>query len=352
MSVPLAIWRILDVAANRAGEGLRVIEDYARFVLNDPRLSRDLKEFRHDLTGILAAIPESGRILARDTPGDVGTTIGLPSEYDRQTPLDVVRAAFKRVEESLRSLEEYSKLLPVLDQGPPLPQRIEQLRYRVYTAEQRVLHTAAVQARLAGRSLYLLVTADACRRGLETTVREALSAGVRQFQLREKRLTDRQFVERARQMRAWTKAAGGLLIINDRPDIAAVVDADGVHVGQDELSAKEARQIVGPDRLVGVSTHTIEQARQGVADGADYLGVGPTFPSGTKSFDQFAGLHFVKQVAAEITLPWYAIGGIDLTTVNAVQHAGATRVAVCGAICGSEHPGEACAQLIQKLRRD
>src|SRR5205823_5073266 len=114
-----------------------------------------------------------------------------------------------------------------------------------------------------------------------------------------KSLSDRQLLERARQVRRWTRAAGVLFIMNDRPDIARLAEADGVHVGQDELPVKEVRRIVGPDVLVGVSTHNLDQVRQAILDGANYLGVGPTFPSGTKSFDEFPGRHFVRQVALE-----------------------------------------------------
>ena len=128
-----------------------------------------------------------------------------------------------------------------------------------------------------------------------------------------------------------------------------LAEADGVHVGQDELPVRDARRIVGPDRLVGVSTHTIEQARQAVLEGADYLGVGPTFPSGTKSFESFAGLEFVRQVASEITLPWFAIGGIDANNLIEVQSAGASRIAVSGAILNATDPHRAASELLSAL---
>src|SRR4029077_19739139 len=122
-------------------------------------------------------------------------------------------------------------------------------------------------------------------------------------------------------VREWTARAGALFIMNDRPDLALLTDADGVHVGQEELSVREARRIMGPSRLVGVSTHTLEQARQAVLDGADYIGVGPVFSSTTKAFAHLAGLDLVRQVAAEITLPAYAIGGIGLENIEALLSA-------------------------------
>lgn len=350
MSLPtLDVWRILDAAANRAGEGLRVIEEFARFSLNDGHLSRILKESRHELCAVLAVLPERSRLAARDTLGDVGTSIGTIAEYERGTPLDVVRASFKRVQEALRTLEEYGKLVSQPNNAPPLSPRLEQLRYRIYTAEKAVLRMASGSNDLQGRQLYLLVTATACASGFETTVANALASGVRIFQLREKSLQDRDLVARARILRALTAEAGALLIINDRPDIAVLANADGVHVGQDELSVRDARQIVGPNRLVGVSTHSIEQARQAVLDGADYLGVGPTFPSGTKSFDQFAGLTFIRQVASEISLPWFAIGGIDESNLESVLAAGATRVAVSGVICRATDAAATTASLLRRL---
>ena len=97
--------------------------------------------------------------------------------------------------------------------------------------------------------------------------------------------------------------------------------------------------VLGPGKLVGVSTHNIDQARQAVCDGADYIGIGPTFPSGTKSFDYFPGLDFLREVAAEITLPAFAIGGIDLTNVSQVAAAGIHRVAVSGCVNQASDPG-------------
>ena len=116
--------------------------------------------------------------------------------------------------------------------------------------------------------------------------------------------------------------------------------ADGVHLGQENVTVKDARRIVGPDRLIGVSTHSLEQARQAVLDGADYIGVGPTFPSGTKQFDRLPGLELLREVAAEIRLPAFAIGGISPRNVAEVLAAGFTRIAVSGAVLSSDDPGD------------
>lgn len=338
-------FRILDAAGNRVREGLRVIEDYGRFGLDDSVLSRELKELRHGLTAAFGRLPAHALVAARDTLGDVGTRIGTQAEYRRSSPVVVLQAAWKRVQEALRSLEEYGKILDADFGG-----LIEQLRYRSYTLEKAFLLCTTNRERLEGQQLYLLVTQSLCDHGAGPAIRGALEAGVRMVQVREKSLGDRELVEYARRVRQLTREFDAQLIMNDRPDLAVLVDADGVHVGQEELSVHDARRIVGPDRLVGVSTHSIEQARQAVLDGADYLGVGPTFPSGTKSFEEFPGLEFVTQVAAEIPLPWFAIGGIDGGNVEQVIGAGGRRVAVSGAICGAPAPAEAAGELLAWLR--
>ena len=143
--------------------------------------------------------------------------------------------------------------------------------------------------------LYLLVTAAQCTLGLERTIAEAAAGGVDVVQLREKDLPDRELHAARCDVRRWTRQAGVLFIMNDRCDVAVLAEADGVHLGQDELPVKEARRLLGPDALIGLSTHNLEQLRQAILDGADYAGVGPTFPSGTKTFAEFPGLAFVRR---------------------------------------------------------
>jgi thiamine-phosphate pyrophosphorylase len=166
------------------------------------------------------------------------------------------------------------------------------------------------------------------------------------FQLREKALPDRELLELARNVRRWTRSAGVLFVVNDRPDIARLAEADGVHLGQDDMTVKDARRIAGPEMLIGVSTHSVAQLRQAVLDGADYVGIGPTFPSKTKAFDHFPGLEFVRAASAETSLPAFALGGIDARNAAEVAAAGASRVAVSSAICGSDDPRRA-AQLLR-----
>ena len=340
----LSVLRTIDAAANRAREGLRVIEDYVRFELDDAHLTNELKSCRHDLATALSIVDSQSLITMRDTPGDVGTRITTESETRRATVEDVLLANFKRVQESVRSLEEFGKTI-----SPDLGTRCEAVRYRLYTIEKAVLTTLHNRERLTDCRLYLLLTRELCERNPEDALSDAITGGVDVVQIREKSMSDRELLAwcqyvvdaaKAQALPGTGSQSSPLVIVNDRPDIAVLANADGVHVGQEELSVAECRRIVGPDKLVGVSTHTIEQARQAVLDGADYLGVGPVFPSGTKCFDDFPGLDFVAEVAAEITLPWFAIGGITGENINAVLEAGGKRVAVSGAVCRSTSPLE------------
>jgi thiamine-phosphate pyrophosphorylase len=338
--------RVIDAAANRAREAIRVIEDYCRFVLDDALLSGELKTMRHALAEALQTAYPDRFVGARDTRRDVGTTLSTSGEERRHSPLAVVEANLKRLEEALRSLEEFGKL-----QSHDLGKAMEALRYRAYTVEKAIVLGTTARRRLSQARLCVLLTAGRCTAALDWTISEAAAGGAEMFQLREKNLADRELIARARDVRRWTGEAGALFIMNDRPDIARLAEADGVHLGQDDLPVKEARRILGADAIIGVSTHTIEQLREAVLDGADYVGVGPTFASTTKDFPELAGLEFVRQAAAETSLPAFVIGGVNASTIDAAVVAGARRVAVSEAVCAAEEPREAAAALRKALNR-
>ena len=338
--------RILDASANRAREGLRVVEDYVRFVLDDPGLTSRLKEVRHRLAEALRGLDPDLLLTARDTTGDVGTHIMTAAEQTRENPRAVLSANFKRTAEALRSLEEYSKLIDVWLSG-----RFEVLRYDVYTLEKLTLTAVAARRGLGDPRLQVLVGGLPTLGDLTWVVGEALAGGADVIQLREKGLPDREWLRRAREVRDLTARAGARFLMNDRPDLARLAGADGVHLGQDDLSPRDARRIVGPNALIGVSTHDRDQLDRAILDGASYLGVGPVFPSATKDFSEseLAGLDFVRQAAETTTLPWFAIGGITLENLDEVLEAGARRVAVSSAVVRAESPRQAAAELRARL---
>jgi thiamine-phosphate pyrophosphorylase len=369
-----AVFRVLDASLNRAGEGLRVVEDYVRFVLDDPLLTEQAKALRHDLATAARSIPALDRHVARDTLGDVGTEVSTASEASRGDAHDVCAASIKRAEQALRCIEEYGKLV-----NGSVGRQAESLRYRLYTVEKVINVRRSSRERLESVTLCVLVDGQDSPAKFQELVDELVAAGVGMIQLRDKRLNDRELIGRARLLvertRRQPSALPGisseikrkpnqppaepgadpptrtatLAIINDRADIAAAVRADGVHLGQEDLSVKDARAIVGTRMLIGVSTHNIQQARSAVLDGANYLGAGPTFPSSTKNFAAFAGLDYLRQVAAEIRLPAFAIGGISPENVAEVMTAGISRIAVGAAVTAAEKPDCAAKNLLDML---
>ena len=156
-------------------------------------------------------------------------------------------------------------------------------------------------------------------------------------------------LDRARKLVSICSQAGVVSIVNDRPDVAKIARADGVHLGQEELSVRDARGVVGPEAVIGISTHNVDQLRQAVLDGASYVGLGPTFASSTKSFDSLSGLEYLAAAAAESTLPGFAIGGITLSNLNEVLTTGVERIAVGAAITEAPDPAEATKEFLGLL---
>jgi thiamine-phosphate pyrophosphorylase len=338
--------RIVDASANRASEGLRVVEDYVRFVLDDPGLTRRLKEARHRLAAALRGFDYEMLIGSRDTREDVGTHIMTPAEQVRENPRAVLTANFKRTQEALRTLEEYGKLVDIWLAG-----RFEVLRYDFYTLEKLTLTALGAYRLLEDAKLMVLVGGLRTMGDLTWVVGEALAGGADVIQLREKKVPDRDLLARAREVRILTAQAKARFILNDRPDLARLAGADGVHVGQDDLAVRDLRRIVGPNLLIGVSTHDRSQLDAAILAGAGYLGVGPVFPSATKEFSEpeLAGLALVQAAAETTNIPWFAIGGITEENVQRVLDAGATRIAVSAAVVKADRPRKAAARLKARL---
>jgi thiamine-phosphate pyrophosphorylase len=195
--------------------------------------------------------------------------------------------------------------------------------------------------RIASARLYLV-----CDARPREFLAAAIRGGVDVVQLRDKALGDEELVTAAREFRAAADAGGALFVLNDRPDLVAACGADGVHVGQDDMAPAAARAIVGPDAIVGRSTHAPEQARAAEEDGdVDYLAVGPVHATPTKPGRPAAGLEYVEWAAANVRKPWFAIGGLDAGNVRAVAERGASRIVVVRAIAASDEPEAAAREL-------
>lgn len=339
-----AALRMLDANANRAREALRVMEDYARFALNDETLIAELKQIRHVLAETLAMVGGQEAVLARDTVGDVGTTNKTEQEGRRASLGAVVIAAGKRLSEALRVLEEVAKTC-----AGSAAASLEKLRYRGYVVEQTLARAARQQGRFAEVRLYVLLTEKLCRRPWEETLDEVLRGGAQCVQLREKDLPDAELLRRARVLVERCRRAGAVAIINDRPDIAQLAGADGIHVGQDDLPCAEARKLLGARALIGVSTERLEQARQAVRDGATYVGVGPMFPTNTKDKPRLAGPAYAREAVVNLPVPCVAIGGISAGNVHELTAVGVRCVAVCSSVIGDPDPAGRCREILAAI---
>jgi thiamine-phosphate pyrophosphorylase len=336
------IYRILDANFNRAREALRVAEDCGRFVLNDPAVTAMAKNMRSELAAILEHMPAREMLVTRDTPGDVGTDLTSPTEMKRDSLEAVAIAACKRLSESLRTIEEYSKVVAA---GQTL--RIERMRYDAYTLEQRLVGRLFVGSRFLDVRLYVIVESRLCHGSVRDTVRAAIAGGADAIQVREKSIPDAQFLALAAELRELTDQTGKILIVNDRPDVAAMVGADGVHLGQQDLPLTESRRLLRPGGIVGRSTHSLEEAKAGANEGADYISVGPVYATNTKDAGRPVGPELVRSVASQVPLSIAAVGGIRADNVAPLIAAGVQCVAVSSAVCGADNP-ETAAQAIRK----
>jgi thiamine-phosphate pyrophosphorylase len=330
------LWRIVDAEFNRVSEGLRVIEDLARFYLEASAITEDLKKVRLQLGNLVK--PFRPMILAyRDSESDPGKEVSFQLQQDgRKNLRELITANFKRAEEGLRSLEEYLKLLDRYE----IAKECERLRFDTYTLEKNVfkLLYRAARPQLPATDLYCLTSLEYSRgRNNLEVVREMLEAGIKIVQYREKDLTMKQKYQECDEIRKITAEAGATFIINDDIHLALAIGADGIHLGQDDLPVPKAQEMVGGRMLVGLSTHSPEQAIAAVAAGIDYIGVGPIYRTYTKkNACAPVGLDYVRFAAGNITIPWVAIGGIKEDNVMEVIQNGARMVAMVTEIVGAE----------------
>lgn len=328
------IYRIIDANLNRATEALRVLEEITRFVLNNKEISETLKNNRHQLS---VFIDEKYSILltSRDTVNDIGVNIINPTI--KKSLADVFKANIKRLQQSLRVLAEYYSIL-----GCDIS-IFEQIRYESYTMEKNIFNELSKKInshKLADKKLYLVTDRSKFKNDDDflNAVASALSGGTQIIQLREKTATAKDFINIALKVKELCAHFNALFIINDRVDIAQIVGVDGIHLGQDDIDIHSARKLLGNEVIIGISTHAPEQAQKAINDGADYIGVGPVFETPTKPGKKSVGLEYVNWASKNVTIPWYAIGGINAENLSEVLANGATRVAVVRAIINDDSP--------------
>jgi len=344
--------RMIDANLNRSSEGLRVLEDVVRFLLNDAELSQRLRTLRHDLAQETKSL-SVGLLSRRDSEHDVGARMGASYEPETKQSLQdlsgLVTANIKRVEESLRVLEELAKLPEISSMLNSA--RFEQMRFAIYTLERdlisRILRRDKVERMLG---LYVILDRQFLENRDELDIAgQIIEGGASVIQLRDKQSKKGELLLLAQKLKELCSQADVLFVINDYLDLAMAVDADGLHVGQEDLPLPVIRRELPIDKIVGCSVKTISQATKAQAEGADYIAVGSIFPTATKKGATVVGVDMLKELKRKVSTPLVAIGGIDQNNIGEVVSAGADAVAVISAVLSEKDVNGAVQKLIAKM---
>ena len=326
------IFRILDVNLNRATEGLRVVEEVCRFVLEDGRLTLAVKKLRSELFKIIRlseyqrgeypSIRISEKLIgARKVLGDVGRELYPKSEGRRINIESVFRANMKRTQEAVRCLEEFSKMIK-----PKFGRAFKAVRFQLYDLEKKIAPRVSKAVKL-DFDLYLVTDPQF---GHLKMLRQAIASGIKIVQFRDKIMSKKEYLCWAKKLAASAMKAGVTFMLNDYWDLVKVVGADGVHLGQEDLASvsfRKVRKELGEEKIIGVSTHSLVQALRAEKLGADYIAVGPVFPTPSKPQVKPVGLGLLKKVIKRIKIPVVAIGGINPSNLDQIKRVGCQRVA-------------------------
>jgi thiamine-phosphate pyrophosphorylase len=344
------VLRIVDANLNRIGEGLRILEDIARFTLNDLEISEQLKILRHDLLPKNRTVQK--RLLsARKAEEDVGAFLDVESEAERTDVVSLVSANSRRVQQSLRVLEEVAKIYGEeygLDWD-----KFKHARFNLYMLEQKIVLKLLRQHKKAKVSgLYVIIDAEALKGRNEVEVaRQAIQGGAKMLQLRDKVRPKGMLVPLAQELKKVCAQSDALFIVNDYLDVAIASDADGLHIGQEDLPFAEARKMLPADKIIGCSSATLDEALQAERQGADYIAVGSIYPTPTKPGTRLAGLKILRRVKQKVSVPVVAIGGINEDNIAEVIRAGADAVAVISAVLSADSVKKASQRLTKIIEK-
>lgn len=328
--------RMLDANLNRAAEGLRVLEDVARFFFNSEELMEDFKTLRHQVRKC-SCFEINILLKNRDSQTDIGPKVSVGLNVEGKSNInDLVLANFKRVQEAVRSLEESMRIM-----GRDDDSRIfENIRYTLYSIEKKFFQLLDESNPKAEKikGLYCITDEEHSkgRKNIEV-VKAMLEGGARIVQYREKFKSSLEKYRECIKLRDLTAKYNAIFIVNDHLEIARSIGADGIHFGQDDLPIEAARQITGKDLIIGMSTHSPEQACDAIKRGADYIGVGPIFKTFTKKdVCDPVGFTYLEYAVENVNIPFVAIGGIKLHNFDEIIGRGAKCISLVTEITGAE----------------
>ncbi|MBU1260675.1 MAG: thiamine phosphate synthase [Planctomycetes bacterium] len=336
-----AVYRIIDANFNRAREGLRIAEEFCRFALENQPLAGRCKEIRHRLTSAVMKLDSQKLISARDTENDIGCGMEVAGQMKRDSLEDCVTAGFARTTEALRTIAEAACAIDSKFGG-----EFEKLRYDCYILEKDISLQGYPALKFRKTRLYCIITVQGDIDALKIA-RDCAKGGADCLQLRVKNLCDDEFLSLARRFVDLCEQNDVISIINDRADIAAACDADGVHLGQNDLPAGEVRKIQLRPLITGISTHSISELTKAVEQRPHYVGLGSVFPTSTKQVE-VCGTEYVSKAVKFLeykAVEAVAIGGITPENVEKVLKAGAKRIAVSSCVCQAKNPSDVCKKL-------
>ncbi|MBO8234283.1 thiamine phosphate synthase [Prochlorococcus marinus XMU1419] len=333
-------YQIIDANLDRAREGLRVLEDWARFGLGKEKYVKKIKNFRQILgKNHLEVYKQS-----RNHINDKCKGLTHKEQFNRNTSDQIISSNSGRVQEALRVIEEFSRL-----HNHELSKIASEIRYEIYTIEIDLLNLSSCKNSekiLKENDLYVITDQKA---NLLEIIEEILIAGVRIIQHRFKTGSDKDNLQEAIKIKKLCKKYNALFIINDRLDIALASNADGIHLGKDDLDLKTARKLLGYSKIIGISANNKIDISNALKKGCDYIGIGPVFETTTKKNKKPIGIEKIKTLTKDLNIPWFAIGGINSNNISYLKRHGFKKVALVSQLMNSEHPKEDAIMILKEL---
>ncbi len=342
-SEDLRIYQIIDANLDRAREGLRVLEDWARFGLGKEKYVEKIKNFRQILgKNHLEVYKQSRNYIEDKCKG-----LTHQEQFNRKTSKQIISSNSARVQEALRVIEEFSRM-----QNHELSKIASEIRYEIYAIEIDLLSYSKFKNSekiLKENDLYVITDQ---KENLLEIIEEILIAGVKIIQHRFKKGTDQNHLQEAIQIKNLCKRYNSLFIVNDRIDIALASNADGIHLGQDDLDLKTARKLLGYSKIIGISANNAIDISNALKEGCDYIGIGPVFETTTKKDKEPLGIENIKILTKDLNIPWFAIGGIKSNNIANLKKNGFKKVAIVSELMNSEDPKEDAMMILKELSHE
>ena len=339
----LRISQIIDANLDRAREGLRVLEDWARFGIGNEDLVIKIKNFRQILGSNHLEIYK----ISRNHIEDQCKGLSHVEQTNRKSSSKIISANSARVQEALRVVEEFSR-----DHNKKLSKIASEIRYEIYSLEIELLNFNARERSksiINENNLYFITDN---KENLLEIIEKILLGGVKIIQHRFKNGSDKDNLEKAIAINYLCKKYNSLFIVNDRVDIALASNADGVHLGQDDIDITNARKLLGNSKIIGVSANNSTDITNAIKNGCDYIGIGPVFQSLTKKNKEPLGVEKIKSLTKDMNLPWFAIGGINKVNISSLKNYGIRKVAVVSGLLNSDDPKEEAIIILKELSHE